>query len=70
MDEQLQVRTSKLATLEKVLGNTRRHLHEAVENSRETELHYHAKIEEMEQEHDDERSELQDKIHQVISPVP
>ena len=66
LDEQLHVRTSKLATLEKVLGNTRRHLHEAVENSRETELHYHTKIEELEHEQEEERSELQGKIHQVV----
>ena len=40
LEEQLQIRTSKLATLEKVLGNTRRHLQDAVENVRETEQQY------------------------------
>lgn len=65
MDEQLQIRTSKLATLDKVLGNTRRHLQEAVENSRDMELQYQGKIEELEQEFDEERSELHDKISQV-----
>lgn len=67
LEEQLQIRTSKLATLEKVLGNTRRHLQDAVENVRETELTYQSKIEELEQEYEEERVELQDKIHEVGS---
>ena len=65
LEEQLQIRTSKLATLEKVLGNTRRHLQDAVENVRETEQQYLTKIEEIEQENEDERAELQDKIMEV-----
>ena len=65
LEEQLQIRTSKLATLEKVLGNTRRHLQDAVENVRETEQQYLTKIEEIEQENEDERAELQDKILEV-----
>ena len=69
LEEQLQVRTSKLATLEKVLGNTRRHLQDAVENVRETELHYQTKIEELEHDYEEERVELQDKIHKVYPYV-
>lgn len=65
LEDQLQIRTSKLATLEKVLNNTRRHLQDAVENSRETELHYQTKMEEIEQEFDEERVELQEKLQQV-----
>lgn len=66
LEEQLQIRTSKLATLEKVLGNTRRHLQDAVENVRETEQTYQTKIEEIEQENEEERAELQDKIMEVL----
>jgi len=65
MEEQLQIRTSKLATLEKVLTNTRRHLQDAVENVRETELQYQAKIEEMEQEYEEERIDHEEKMREV-----
>lgn len=69
LEEQLQIRTSKLATLEKVLGNTRRHLQDAVENVRETELHYQTKLDEMEHESEEERVELQEKLIKVFHNV-
>ena len=65
----MQIRTSKLATLEKVLGNTRRHLQDAVENVRETELHYQTKLEEQEHDFEEEKVELQEKLHKVSKCV-
>ncbi|XP_067941851.1 putative leucine-rich repeat-containing protein DDB_G0290503 isoform X2 [Watersipora subatra] len=61
----IEEKTGKLATLEKVLANTRRHLQDAVDNARETELQYQSKLEELEHDFEEEKLEWQEKLHKM-----